>query len=176
MIFVTSNENKIREIKSILPNAKVEKGRDLSEVDGTPLQVVVYKAIDAGKDRVVDDTILIINGKPVVDIRWRIDNGTLKPGSKVTWITSFGYNTGTAIKVYRGILKGTITNPKGNGFGFDPYLLPDGYKETVAQLDELGRKNEVSPRYKALMNLKHDKYFKKFKIEDIPEWKGKYQH
>ncbi|HLR71723.1 MAG TPA: XTP/dITP diphosphatase [Pseudogracilibacillus sp.] len=55
-----------------------------------------------------------------------------------------------------GICEGKIaTKPLGtNGFGYDPIFVPDGYSETMAQLEE-SEKNKISHRYRALVQLKN---------------------
>jgi len=54
----------------------------------------------------------------------------------------------------RGVVNGTIASePKGgNGFGYDPIFVPDGYSTTFASMDrEL--KNSISHRGRAIQNL-----------------------
>lgn len=54
-----------------------------------------------------------------------------------------------------GVLNGSIAyEPAGvNGFGYDPLFIPDGYKETMAQLSPQV-KNKISHRAIAVMELK----------------------
>lgn len=54
-------------------------------------------------------------------------------------------------KQFEGICKGIISKePKGEkGFGYDPVFIPEGFKETFAQLDE-SLKNRISHRAKAV--------------------------
>lgn len=56
---------------------------------------------------------------------------------------------------YNGKCLGSITTaPAGeNGFGYDPIFIPDGYKETMAQLEDMV-KNKISHRYQAILQLK----------------------
>lgn len=54
-----------------------------------------------------------------------------------------------------GLLYGKIINKKSgrNGFGYDPIFVPEGYDETLSNLDE-NIKNKISHRYKALELMK----------------------
>ena len=56
---------------------------------------------------------------------------------------------------FNGITKGKISKkPKGkNGFGYDAIFIPDGYRETFAEMS-LKRKNQLSHRSKAIKQLK----------------------
>lgn len=171
----TSNQRKIEEIKSIINNIEVVKGVDLKEVNGTMDEVILHKAKDAGTGFIVEDTILKIDGVEVIDIRWNQED-KLKDTKKVEWIVSLGYNNGTHIEVFRGIINGIIVEPNCEGYGFDPYILPDGSDITVAELDKLGRKNDFSARKFALLNLKNNKPEFITKISDIIEWTGDYQN
>lgn len=82
-IFTTSNKFKSQEFKKYLPSVKIKKGKDLDEVMGTKEDVIIYKSLDAGEGYLVEDTILIVNGEEIVDIRWKADE--LEEGDKATW-------------------------------------------------------------------------------------------
>jgi len=181
MKLISSNETKLKEFQRIIPSIKIEKGLDLKEVQGTHEEVIIYKSIEAGKGTVVEDTILIINGEEIVDIKWKISQ--LKKlhfntdTIKASWQVLLGYNTGDTIEIYKGIVNGIIIpNSIDKGYGFDPYFLPDGSDITLAKLEKEGNKDLYSARQKALIKLKHFKYYKKIKISDIPKWNGKYQN
>jgi XTP/dITP diphosphohydrolase len=64
------------------------------------------------------------------------------------------YFDGKNYKVADGEVKGTIIKePRGeNGFGYDPFFIPDGYNQTMAELS-LDEKNKISHRSKAFKNL-----------------------
>lgn len=176
MILQTSNKDKIREFKRIFGNElEIQNGYDIKEVMGSMDEVILYKSLDAGKNIIVEDTILTIDGKEVVDIRWNQED-KLKNAKKAQWIVSLAYNDGNTISVYRGIVNGIIVEPSINGFGFDPYFLPDGSDITLSQLDKEGKKDLFSARVKALLNLKNDKAEFRKEIKDIPIWNGQYQN
>lgn len=65
------------------------------------------------------------------------------------------YYDGINFKAVDGDCKGRIIKPgKGiNGFGYDPYFIPDGYELTMAELS-LQEKNKISHRLKAFEQLK----------------------
>jgi inosine/xanthosine triphosphate pyrophosphatase family protein len=178
MILVSSNKDKIREFKTFLgDNLIVETGKDLKEVQGTMDEVITYKSIAAGDNYIVEDTILIIDGEEIVDIRWKLD--TLKEGDEATWITSLGYNHNGVIKVYRGIQKGLITLDRNlTGFAFDPYFIPSELIDSSnLTLTELGEdKSFYSARIKALKNLIDNNLEFEKNIKDVSIWNGSYQN
>lgn len=69
IILVSSNKNKIEEFKLYISNLKIQEGKDLKEVDGTIDEVIIYKAKAAGKGFIVEDTIVSVDNKEIVDIR-----------------------------------------------------------------------------------------------------------
>ncbi len=56
--------------------------------------------------------------------------------------------------LFEGKACGHITDqPRGtNGFGYDPVFVPDGYRQTFAEMDA-ATKNKISHRYRALQKL-----------------------
>jgi len=178
MFLITSNYKKLEEFRRIIPTIEARKGNDLPEVDGTPEEVVIYKAIQSGRDSVVEDTILNINGEDIVDIKWKIDELKNYNGiPNAYWSVILGYNDGENIRLYKGVTHGII-NPcsKDDGYGFDPYFIPLGSNKSFGLLEQEGLKDEFSPRKKALLNLKNDNPYKILKIKEIPGWTGKYQN
>ncbi|HSL89928.1 MAG TPA: RdgB/HAM1 family non-canonical purine NTP pyrophosphatase [Ignavibacteriaceae bacterium] len=65
------------------------------------------------------------------------------------------YYNGTNLKVVDGDCKGRIIKQGrgSNGFGYDPYFIPDGYELTMGELS-LQEKNKISHRLKAFEQLK----------------------
>jgi len=71
------------------------------------------------------------------------------------YVCSAVYYNGDKYLTANGEIKGRITlNPKGvNGFGYDPFFIPENYSVTMAELD-LSEKNKISHRSKAFHKLK----------------------
>jgi len=178
MKLVTSNKQKLEEFKRILPEIEAVQGKDLREVDGTHEEVIIYKSIEAGKGTIVEDTILIVQGEEVVDVKWKIEElKKHKDSAHCVWVTILGVNNGNSIKLYKGSIKGIInSNSKDPGLSFDPYFIPEGSTVSLGYLDSVGKKDDFSARKKALMNLKTNNSSSRVKIKDIKEWEGGYQN
>ncbi len=64
-----------------------------------------------------------------------------------------GYFDGRTTHIAEGVMKGTITAPRGeNGFGFDSVIMPEGDTMTLAELGP-AVKNTISHRYQAAQAL-----------------------
>jgi len=177
MYLVSSNDKKLAEFRRLGLDIQIKKGLDLKEVQGTPDQVILYKALDAGKDMVVEDTILVIDGEEVVDIRWKLNQ--IKTAKDAQWVVSLGYNDGEHIHVYRGVITGTLVktdNAPSDAFGFDPFFIPNGSYRTLYDLNHIGKKDQFSARRIAAKELLDSRPVLRMKISDIPVWNGEYQH
>lgn len=192
VFIVTSNQNKLKEFRRIVPHINSIKGVDVKEVlpteeDANRLgltiaQVVAaYKALAQGKGRIVEDTILKQQNpqtgklEEVVEIRWNQED-KLKDVEQTSWIVTLAYNTGTTIEFYEGVINGIVVEPKCEGFGFDPYFLPDGSEITLAELENEGKKDNFSARQLACVEFVKGRPQKTISIEDLPQWNGKYQN
>lgn len=176
LIFVSSNVKKLREFKRLGLDMKIHEGDDIPEVDSDSETVALYKALHAGINRVVEDTILIINDEEIVDIRWRLHE--LKDCDDVVWQTILAFNNGQTIRLYIGRILGTIRKLDDiphDAFGFDPYFVPNGQDKTLYQLEKEGLKDEFSARALAVNALKNYKPNYYIFITDIPEWLGHWQ-
>lgn len=173
----TSNKQKIAEYWSFgLENIQVEPGPDLKEVDGTPLEVIAYKALAAGDGNVVEDSIMIVDGQPFVDIRWRVATVSEWFGKNVSWEVRLGVNRDGAIEVYKGAVDGIMRPAAGKGFDYDPFFHIPSENMSLAQLKNLGRKDEFSARKMAVESLLSNTPEAVFNIQDILPWQGDYQH
>ena len=181
MKIYTSNLNKLNEFKRFGLDLEMVKGKDLDEVDGTPQEVITYKALDAGEGNLVEDTILVIDGKEVVDIREKISQLDSFTGKEALWIVSLGYVVGDNLHTALAVVEGELKKPEvmpDNVFGFDPYFYPIDCKEgySLAELENLGLKDDYSARKKAVDVFLNKKIgFVSTPINIIPKWKGAYQ-
>jgi len=191
LVFVTGNENKLKEVAAILgpsfPWKVVSKKIDLPEFQGEPDEISREKCKIAAEEVkgpvIVEDTCLCFNalgGMPGPYIKWFLDK--LKPEGLYRLLSgwedksayalcTFAFSTGDLadeIKLFRGKTNGSIVEPRGpRNFGWDPCFQPDGFKETYAELDAT-IKNGISHRFKALDEMR--RHFEKEK-EDISNLK-----
>ena len=182
LVFATHNENKVKEVKSLLPpNVELLSLNDIGCFDEIPetsptiegnaqLKVAFVKA-NFGLDCFADDTgleVTALNNEPgVYSARYAgpqknsLDNMNklLTNLQNVTnrdahFKTVIALAVSSQTKLFTGICKGTITSEKkGNlGFGYDPIFQPNGFQETFAEMS-LEQKSEIGHRGKAVRLL-----------------------
>ena len=180
MILKSSNPYKISEYKRLLANTdiSIEKGEDLREVLGSINEVIIYKAIDAGENVLVEDATLIINGVEEVEIKWKLDS--LKTGDEVTWIISLGILNNGIIRVYQGSIDVIVDRSLGmDGVAFEPFFVPienNPDKLSYTVLAKTINKDIIDPRAKAVSKLLNGKIDIVAEREDFPTWTGAYQN
>lgn len=179
-ILVSSNENKLNEFQRLgIYNIGIEKGRDIQEVNHPSVDVVaMYKSIEAGKLRIVEDTALYIEGEDVgVNIKWLVDSISKYDGKTATWKVCLAVNDGNRIHLYEGAVHGRIVNnkPIKESFGFDNYFIPDGTSKTLYELEKQGNKDGFSARRKAVDMFLNESSYLVVPISQIKPWKGNYQ-
>lgn len=174
---VSSNANKLEEYRRFgVENLQVETGVDLAEVDGTPTEVVIHKAKDAGAGRIVEDSVMIVGGETFVDARWRLDTIHEWFGKPAVWEVNLGVNTGEEIAVFTGRVEGEIRPARGEGWDYDPYFYIPAEDKTLAELANMGRKDEFSARHGAVRRLIDKKPTLITDINEIAEWAGAWQN
>jgi XTP/dITP diphosphohydrolase len=180
----TSNSKKLAEFQRFGLAVRAEAGADLPEVVGTPEEVVIYKALAAGPGVLVEDTSLDVEGFDAgVNVRWLLDTVTAQLQAspspvepKAVWRVMLAFHQDDAMYISRAEVPGRmIANPRGAGFSFDAYFVPDGYEQTLGEMDAAGTKDLVSARKTALTNLLAGRC-KCLRVEDIPPWTGQYQN
>jgi len=171
LYFITGNKNKLKEIRSMIPNIrKIDMDLDeIQEID--PKKIIRAKMNEALKHHdgefIIEDTSLYLdclNGLPGPLIKWfmktigneGLSDIALKSGNtKATAKTIIGYaRSNKKTYFFTGSVKGNIIRPKGKtSFGWDPIFQPKGYKKSFAQMTRK-QKNEISMRKKAAKKLK----------------------
>lgn len=177
----TSNPRKLAEINRFGLAVTAEPGEDLLEVDGTPEQVATYKSLAAGPRALVEDTSLDVEGFDAgVNIRWLLEHLTeevKKSGRtpKATWRVMLAVHDGEQMFVAKAEVPGhMVAEPRGAGFAFDAYFVPEGHDQTLGEMDAAGTKDLVSARKTAVQNLLSG-HCTTVPLSDIPEWTGAYQ-
>ena len=171
LVFVTGNEEKLAEAKSILSDFVIKNVvLDLPELQGDRELVVKEKARLAAKKLAmpcfVDDTSLCftaLKGLPGIYVKEFLDK--IGREGLVNLLTGFEDKSAKAICMigfcapgkepvcFEGITEGAIVSPKGDKFGWDPIFQPFGYKKTYAEMSK-DEKNKLSHRKKALLKFK----------------------
>lgn len=176
---ISSNDNKLNEFRRLSTQEFcIEKGVDLAEVDADDVTVAIYKSKDAGENTIIEDTILIVDGEPVVDIKFKLSElneiGESKPAQ---WKTTLAVNADGYIRLYDGVVKGIVVPaaiPK-DAFGFDANFIPDGECVSLYELEMQGNKDLHSARKIALEALDSGTHSHEVLLSDVPDWNGHYQ-
>jgi XTP/dITP diphosphohydrolase len=182
LVFASNNQNKIREIQLLLPDAiqvlsleDIGCFEDIPEtadtIEGNAILKANYVTERFGYDCFADDTGLeveALNGEPGVysaryageqknagDNMDKLLSG-LKDESnrRAQFKTVIALNLNGKQTLFTGIIKGKIIEEKigANGFGYDPVFVADGYSKTFAELS-LQEKSVISHRGLAVKQL-----------------------
>ncbi|MDO4702371.1 non-canonical purine NTP diphosphatase [Tannerella sp.] len=182
LVFATNNEHKLREVRAIMPpdmeilslsdiKCSDELPETSSSLEGNAMQKARYVKIKFGYDCFADDTGLEVDalrGEPGVysaryagpecdstaNIRKLLGNLTGKANRNARFRTVIALIMDGSEYLFEGMIYGRITQAMrgSNGFGYDPVFVPDGYKQTFAELDE-NVKNGISHRARAIRKL-----------------------
>ena len=164
LTFVTGNAKKLEEVKlflaastggdeSKLPFVLVNQKIDLPELQGEPEEISAEKCRLAAEHVngpvITEDTSLCFNaigGLPGPYVKWFLEktgcaglNNMLSAyedkSAYAQTIFAFCAGPGAKPLTFDGRVPGKIVAPRGpKGFGWDPVFLPDGYKETYAEM------------------------------------------
>jgi len=182
LVFVTNNQHKLKEIRSIIKadlrilslaeigfHGEIEEDADTIEGNASLKSWYIYHQY--GKDCFADDTgleIEALNGRPGVksaryagedcnpenNIRKVLRELEGEKNRKARFKTVISLIAGGKEIQFEGTVEGIILETKrGNdGFGYDPIFLPDGYDKSFAQMTE-HEKNAISHRGRAVRKL-----------------------
>ena len=182
LVFATHNKHKLSEVQRMLPQGltlltldEIGCFEDIPEtsttIEGNAIQKAQYIKERYGYDTFADDTgleVAALNNAPGVysaryageakdneaNINLLLANLKDKPNRQAQFKTIFALCLGEELYTFEGIVRGEITyERKGTGgFGYDAVFLPEGYKETFAQMSA-DEKNRISHRGRALQQL-----------------------
>ncbi|MBI2621272.1 MAG: RdgB/HAM1 family non-canonical purine NTP pyrophosphatase [Candidatus Levybacteria bacterium] len=169
IVFVTGNKWKAKETEEIL-NTKLQISEiELPEIQETDLEkVALHKLTQAfkilRKPVIIDDVSFEVeawNGFPGPLIKWLLKAGDgpslllkmleKEKNRRAYARLAIGYHNSKKAYLFLSKVKGSISHEiRGdNGFGWDRVFIPDGYKETFAEMDPK-LKNSISHRAIAL--------------------------
>lgn len=182
LVFATNNLNKLGEVEALLPQhykllnlKEIGCTEDIPEtqptIEGNAIQKALYVQQKFGYDCFADDTgleVSALDGAPgVYSARYAGEHCNAndnmekllqalqtKTDRSAQFKTVIALYLNSQLYTFTGICKGEIlTEERGSkGFGYDPIFVPDGYKQTFAEMD-LQLKNQISHRAKAIKQL-----------------------
>ena len=182
LVFATHNENKVKEVKSLLPsNVELLSLNDIGcfdeipetspTIEGNAQLKVAYVKANFGLDCFADDTGLevpALNNEPGVysaryagpnknasdNINKLLNNLQHITNRDACFKTVIALALSSQKRLFTGICKGTIISEKKGtlGFGYDPIFQPNGFQETFAEMS-LEQKSEIGHRGKAVRLL-----------------------
>jgi XTP/dITP diphosphohydrolase len=182
LVFATNNENKVKEIRSVLGTSfsiitlqeagidiDIPEPHDTLEANATEKSVTIHKM--TGGNCFSEDTgleIPALNGAPgVLSARYAGEQKSADDNiSKVLQELDGNENRSASFRTiislilegkeyqFEGICPGIILKERkgGKGFGYDPIFVPDGATKAFAEMD-MTEKNQYSHRAKAFHKL-----------------------
>jgi non-canonical purine NTP pyrophosphatase (RdgB/HAM1 family) len=169
---VTGNPNKLRELKELAPAEFEFSSKDIDLPEIQSLEI-----LKIAEDKVKRAYALLSTPVIVEDVSLGFDDlgglpwpfykffreklgdevllklATLAKSNKVTIHCIAAYYDGKNLLYGKGTINGEVVEHSGkNGFGFDPFIVPNGYKITMAQMQP-EQKNKISHRGQAFRNL-----------------------
>lgn len=175
LVFASNNQNKIAEIKQMLPKSiellsleDIGCTEDIPEtaetIEGNAILKANYVTEKYGYPCFADDTGLeveVLNGEPgVYSARYAgeqknannnmdklLHNLKDKSNRRAQFKTIITLNINNEQHLFEGIIKGEIISEKRGtkGFGYDPIFVPEGFSTTFAEM-EMSEKAKLSHR------------------------------
>jgi XTP/dITP diphosphohydrolase len=182
LVFATNNLNKLKEVQALIPSyVKLLSLKDIgcfedvpetqTTIEGNAKQKAEYIKLHYGFDCFADDTGLeveALNNQPGVysaryagaqrnaddNMNLLLKNLKEKTNRNAQFKTVIALHLNGELKTFTGICKGEITMEESGekGFGYDPIFIPNGHKQTFAEM-ELTLKNSIGHRGKAVNKL-----------------------
>jgi len=182
LVFATNNFNKLKEVQALIPSyVKLLSLKDIgcledvpetqTTIEGNAKQKAEYIKLHYGFDCFADDTGLeveALNNEPGVysaryageqrdahdNMNKLLTNLKTKNNRNAQFKTVIALHLNGELKTFTGICKGEITMEESGekGFGYDPIFMPNGHKQTFAEM-KLTLKNSIGHRGKAVNQL-----------------------
>jgi XTP/dITP diphosphohydrolase len=181
LVFASTNENKIKEIRMMLPKGyelitlkDLNYEKELEETGDTLSENALQKARfihslfrrscfadDSGLETEALDGLPGVNSAHYSGSRNAADNMRLLlenmkgvRNRNAQFKTVIALITDDAELIFEGVLKGAVAEmPRGsNGFGYDPVFIPEGFNKTIGEMDA-AEKAMISHRAKAVHKL-----------------------
>jgi non-canonical purine NTP pyrophosphatase (RdgB/HAM1 family) len=173
-LFVTTNENKLREVEEILGVELGRAGPNVPEVQSLDFAEVAAHKASAAQEALgsppypvlVEDSGLVIgawNGLPGALTKWFLSSvgnegilgmlsGEDRAARAVCAVAVA--DAGGEVRVFEGVVRGEVApEPRGEGgFGWDPIFVPRGSRLTYAQMGE--DKHKDSHRARAFREVR----------------------
>lgn len=176
---MTGNASKLKEFRRLGFEAEMEElGPDVKEALADPITVALQKSRMAGPGTAVEDTSLEVEGEDVgVEIKWLLKEMSRMSGRRASFRVILGINDGEFVRLYEGTTEGVLDASKGGeGFGFDPWLVPDGAGgKSLAELEQEGRKDEFSARAAVVRAFREMRPSAEIRLSELPVWEGPWQ-
>lgn len=180
LAIASSNPTKIAEYTRLSRgNIPVISGEDLREIMGTPDEIALYKAIEAGEGIIVEDSILVVDSVPVIDIKWKLPDlmeRAKHETAELVWEVRLAYLKAGEVRVYKGSLLGHLRPWDVAGPGYDPIFNVDGVGHSLARLENRGLKDHYSARARAFKCLLANEPHLVVSRSDLPDWSGAFQN
>ena len=181
LVFATNNKNKLKEVQAMLTNFEIVSLADINcfddipetadTLEGNAILKANYITEKFGLNCFADDTGLeveALNNEPGVysaryagkennseaNMQKLLKNLKNETNKKAQFKTAIALNIDGKQFIFEGICKGQIlTDKQGEeGFGYDPIFMPDGYKQSFAEMT-LTEKGSISHRGRAINEL-----------------------
>ena len=182
LVFATHTSHQLSEVQRMLPpeltlltldeiGCHQEIPETADTIEGNAIQKARYVKERYGYDTFADDTGLEVraldNAPGVYSARYAgeakdneaninllLENLQQQSDRAAQFKTIFALCLGTELYTFEGIVRGEITHERhgAGGFGYDAVFLPEGYKDTFAQMTQ-EQKNRISHRGRALQKL-----------------------
>lgn len=165
----TGSEGKRAEYRRFLPGFDLifERQQDESEPDTVSSVVVAYKAAAAGEGVLVEDVSLHVHG---ANIGHRIKGSMSEldglSGRRAVWTVTLGVLREGTVYQYEARQEGTICSGGTEGYGFEPYFVPDGSPVPCS----LSKPDYLNPRHVAVQMFLHGNATRR--VAPLREWSG----